>query len=127
MVVDIFDRDSSVIDQNADGKAQGPPSHHVDGLAEPGQSGKREQDGERNLDEDDDGGAPAAKEYENHYADERRGERRFANDAEYRRLDENRLSRPRRAGSGSMADSLDARQQRFNSIYHLERRRPRPP
>ena len=55
------------------------------------QRGEREQDGERNFDEDDDGRAPAAEEQQDHHADQRRGEHGLANDAEHRGLDEHRL------------------------------------
>ena len=61
------------------------------GLAEPGQRGEREQDGERDLDEDDDRRAPAAEEQEDHQADQRGGERGLADDAEHRGFDEDRL------------------------------------
>ena len=63
MVVDVFDGDGSIIDQNADGKRQSAQRHDVDGLAQPKQRGQREQDGERNLDEDNDGRAPTPEEH----------------------------------------------------------------
>ena len=91
MVVDVLDGDGAVVDQNADGERQPAERHDVDGLAEPGQQRQREQNRERNLDEDDDGRAPAAEEQQDHHADQRGGERGFADDAEHGRLDEDRL------------------------------------
>ena len=84
-------RDGAVVDQDADGERQAAERHHVDGLAEPGQRGEREQDGERDLDEDDDRRAPAAEEDEDHQPDQRGGERGLADDAEHRGFDEDRL------------------------------------
>ena len=91
VVVDVLDGDGAVVDQDADGERQAAERHDVDRLAEPGQRGEREQDGERDLDEDDDGRAPAAEEQQDHQPDQRGGERRLADDAEDRGLDEDRL------------------------------------
>ena len=88
MVVDVLDGDSSIIDENADGKRQSAQRHDVDGLAEPRQQRQREQYGERNLDQDDDRRTPAAEEYQDHQPDQRGGERRLADDAENGGLDE---------------------------------------
>ena len=69
MPVDVLDRHGPVIDENADGKREPAEGHHVDGFAEPGQRRQREKDRQRNLDQDDHGRAPAAKEEQDHHAD----------------------------------------------------------
>src|SRR6202035_3142712 len=85
------DRDRSIVDQYADGERKTAQGHDVDGLAEPGQGGQREQNGERDLDQDDDRRAPTAQEQQDHHADQRSSQRGLADDAEHRGLDEDRL------------------------------------
>src|SRR6185437_15378624 len=91
VIVDVLNGDGPVVDQNADGERQSAERHHIDGLAKPRQRRKREKYRQGNLDKNDDGRAPPAEEYQNHHPDEQGRQRRLANDAEYGRLDENRL------------------------------------
>ncbi len=122
VIVDVLDGHGPVVDQNADGERQPAERHHVDGLAKPRQRGKREKYRQRNLDENDDGRAPAAEEYQNHHADEQGRQRRLANDAEYGRLDENRLIADGMQIEARRQRRLDARQQRFDPVNDVERR-----
>ena len=122
MVVDVLDGDGAVVDQDADGKRKPAERHHVDRLAKPGQQGQREQDGERNLDEDDHGRAPAAEEQEDHHADQRGGKRRLADDAEHRRLDEDRLIADGMQIEARRQALFHPGQQRFDPLDDAERR-----
>ncbi len=78
MPVDVLERDGAVVDQNPHRERKAPERHHVDGLAEPGQGGQREQYGERDLDHDDQSRAPTAKEQKDHQSGQRCGYRAFA-------------------------------------------------
>ena len=122
MIVDVLDRDRAVVDQDADGERQTAQRHDVDGLAEPGQRGQREQDGERDFDEDDDRRAPAAEKQQDHHADERRGQRGLADDAEHRGLDEDRLIADGVQIEARRQAFFDPRQQRFDAVDDAERR-----
>ncbi len=102
--------------------ARPPERHDVDGLAEPGKQCQREQDGERNLDQNDDRGAPTAEEEKDHDADQRGGQRRLADDAEDGGLDEDRLIADGVQIEARRQALLDPRQQRFDAVDHVERR-----
>ena len=86
------------------------------------QRGQREQDGKRDFDEDDDGRAPAAEKQQDHHADQRRGQRRLANDAEHRGFDEDRLIADGVEIEARGQALLDPRQQRFDPVDDVERR-----
>ena len=43
VIVDVLDRDRSIVDQYADGERKTAQGHDVDGLAEPGQGGQGER------------------------------------------------------------------------------------
>ena len=122
MIVDVLDGDGAVIDQDTDRERQSAERHDVDGFAEPRQRGQREQNGERNLDEDDDGRAPAAEEQQDHHANERGGERGFADDADHRRLDEDRLIADRVQVKARRQTFLDPRQERLYPVDDAKRR-----
>ena len=90
-------------------------------------SGQREQNGERNLDEDDDGRTPAAEEQQDHHADQRGRQHRLADDAEHRGLDEDGLIADGVKVKARRQALLDPRQQRFDPVDDVEgrgRRRP---
>ena len=70
MIIDVFNRHRSVVDQDADREREAAKRHDVDGLAETGQRGQREQNGKRNFSEDDDRRTPAAEKHQNHDADQ---------------------------------------------------------
>src|ERR1700678_1608700 len=122
VIIDVLNGDCSIVDQNSDRKRQAAQSHHVDGLAEPGKQGERKQDGERDFNEDDNGRAPAAEEYQDHQADKRGRQRGFADDAEHRSLDENGLIADGVKVQARRKSLLDPRQQRFYSVNHIKRR-----
>ncbi len=123
MIIDVLDRDRSVVDQDADRQRKAAERHDVDGLAENGQRGQREQNGKGNFSENDDRRAPAAEEHQNHHADQRRGQHGLANNAEHRGLDEDRLIAHRFQVEARGQTFLDPRQQRLDPVDDVERRR----
>ena len=123
VVVDVFDRHRSVVDQDADGERQTAERHDVDGLAEGRQRDQREQDGKRDFREDDDRRTPAAQKQQDHDADQCRGQHRLANDAEHRGFDEDGLIAHGMEIEARGQALLDTRQQRFDPVDDIEGRR----
>ncbi|OIQ68485.1 hypothetical protein GALL_499220 [mine drainage metagenome] len=123
MIVDVLNRDRSVIDQDADGKRQTAQRHDVDGLAEQGQRGQREQNGERNFSEDNDRRAPAAEEHQNHDADQYCRQHGLADNTKDRSFDEDGLIAHGFQVEARGQTFLDAGQQRFDPVDDVERRR----
>ena len=81
MVVDVFDGDRCVVDENADRERQPAKRHDVEGLADRRQHDDRAQDRERNRDGDDDRRAPTAQKQQDHHAGQERGDDAFEGDA----------------------------------------------
>ena len=91
VIVDVLDGDRAVVHQDADREREPPEGHDVDAIAEPGERREREQHGERDLDEDDRGRAPAAEKQQDHHAHQRGGQDHLAQHAGDCRLHEHRL------------------------------------
>ena len=81
IAVDVFNCHGGVVDEDADGERHAAEGHDVDGFVEHVEHDERAEDGERNGDGDDDGGAPTAEEDEDHDGGEAGGDDGFADDA----------------------------------------------
>ena len=91
VAVDVLDGDGGVVDKNADGQRKAAQSHDVDGLVQHGEHAERTEDGERNGDRDDDGGAPTAQEDQDHDGSEAGGDDGLADHAVDGAADKDRL------------------------------------
>ena len=78
MRVDVFDRDRSLVDQNADREREAAERHDVDGVPRAPQRDDRRQQRERNRHAHDEGAAPVPQEEQHHQAGQQRPENRFA-------------------------------------------------
>ena len=88
---DVLERDCAFVDEHADRQRQPAQRHDVDGLAEHCDGRHREQDRQRDGDDDDQRGTPAAEEQQNHQAHQSGGQDGLAQHAKDRRFDEYRL------------------------------------
>src|ERR1700722_6010291 len=93
MALNVFDRDSSVIDENANGEGEASQGHDVDGLVQKTEDYYRRQDSERDRDGDDHCAAPASKKNQDHQTRECRGDDGLTDDPIDRTLNEDRLIR----------------------------------
>ena len=95
IAIDVFDFDGGVVDQNADGEREAAEGHDVDGLAEREERRDGAEDSERNGDRDDERGAPAAQEDQDHERGEAGGNDGFADNAHDGGAHKDRLVRER--------------------------------
>ena len=79
--VDVLDLDGGFVDQHADGERQAAEGHDVDGLAGGPEQNHGAEQGERNIQDHDQGAAPVAQEEQHHQAGERRAEQAFGDQA----------------------------------------------
>ena len=79
--VNVFDFDGGLVHQDADGEGQSAERHDVDGLAGGPEEDHGAQQGERDVEDDDQGAAPVAQEDEDHQAGERGSEQALEDQA----------------------------------------------
>ena len=96
IAVDVFDFNSGVVDQNADGQREPTQGHDVDGLAEGAQGEQRRKNRKRDGDGNDERAAPAAEEDQDHDGGEAGGDDAFTHDAADGGAHEDRLIGERR-------------------------------
>ena len=81
LAVDVFDFDGGLVYQHADGQRQAAEGHDVDGLAGGPQQDDGGEQGERDVQDDDQGAAPVAQKDEHHQAGESRAQQAFGDQA----------------------------------------------
>src|SRR5579863_2893380 len=81
IALDVFDFDSRVVHENADGECQSAQRHDVDGFVYGPQHDDRNKNGERDGDRDDDRGTPIAKEDRDHDGGKNRRDQRLPHHA----------------------------------------------
>ena len=93
IAIDVLDVDGCVVDQDADGQRESAEGHDVDGFAEGGEDDQRAEDGERDRNRDDQRGAPASEEDQDHDGGEAGRDQSFAHHAVNRAANKDRLIR----------------------------------
>ena len=81
IAVDVFNFDGGVVDQDADGQRQAAEGHDVDGLVQRVEQDERTENRKRNGNRDDERGAPAAQEDQDHDGGEAGGDDGLAHHA----------------------------------------------